>query len=201
MALANYTDLKAAIANYTARTDLTSVIPDFITLAETRLGRDVRLMEMLTQTTLSVSNGSASLPSDFLQLREIHFPGNPIIPIEYQTPEQFYKNGLQNNSNQPVYFSFIDNAINFAPTGTPATVSILYYAQPTALSDSNLTNAFTNVCMDALLYASLAEAYIYLMDDARVQTWATLYDRAIQNIYKNNLGKIQPNTELAVTAR
>lgn len=200
MALANYTDLKATIADYLARTDLTSVIPTFITLAEIRMGRDVRIMEMLNQTTLNVTSGSATMPSDFLELREIHFPGNPIIPLEYQTPEEFYKNGLQNNANQPVYFSFIDNTIKFAPTGTPSTVSVLYYAQPTALSSGNLTNAFTDNCMDALLYASLAESAPYLMDDTRIQTWATLYDRAIQNIYKNNLGKTTSNTSLSVKA-
>jgi len=201
MALSNYTDLKANIADYLARTDLTSVIPTFISLAETRLGRDVRLMEMLTQQNIAVTNAVATMPSNFLQLREIHFEGNPNITLEYQAPDLFYRNMLQNSANEPYYYTFIDNTIVFAPTGTPANVSMLYFAQPTALSDSNLTNAFTSVCMDALLYASLAEASIYLMDDARLQTWSPLYDRAVASIYRNNLGKIQPYTELAVTAR
>lgn len=201
MALSNYTDLKASIADYLARTDLTSVIPTFISLAETRLGRDVRLMEMLTQANITVTNAIATLPSNFLQLREIHFIANPNITLEYQSPDLFYRNKLQNTSGDPFYYTFIDNTIEFAPTGAPVTVSMLYFGQPTALSDSNLTNAFTSVCMDALLYASLAEASIYLMDDARLQTWSALYDRAIQSIYRNNLGKIQPYTELAVTAR
>jgi hypothetical protein len=201
MALSNYTDLKANIADYLARTDLTSVIPTFISLAETRLGRDVRLMEMLTQQNIAVTNAVATMPSNFLQLREIHFEGNPNITLEYQAPDLFYRNMLQNSANEPYYYTFIDNTIVFAPTGTPANVSMLYFAQPTALSDSNLTNAFTSVCMDALLYASLAEASIYLMDDARLQTWSPLYDRAIASIYRNNLGKVQPYTELAVTAR
>ena len=200
MALANYTDLKTAVADYLARTDLTSVIPTFISLAETRMGRDVRIMEMLTQTTLSITSASANMPSDFLELREIHFDTDPVTPLVYQTPEQFYANGLQNNAGQPVYFSFVDNVIKFSPTGTPATVSVLYYAQPTALSDSNLTNVFTSNCMDALLYGSLAEGSAYLMDDANVQKWAALYDRALQSIYQNNLGKINPNTSLSVKA-
>lgn len=200
MALANYTDLKATIADYLARTDLTSVIPTFISLAETRMGRDVRIMEMLTQTTLSITSASANMPSDFLALREIHFDTDPVTPLVYQTPEQFYANGLQNNAGDSVYFSFIDNTIKFAPVGTPATVSVLYYAQPTALSDSNLTNVFTSNCMDALLYGSLAEGSAYLMDDANVQKWAALYDRALQSIYQNNLGKINPNTSLSVKA-
>jgi hypothetical protein len=33
-----------------------------------------------------------------------------------------------------------------------------------------------------LLYAALGEAEPYLMNDARLQTWASLYDRAISSI-------------------
>jgi hypothetical protein len=59
---------------------------------------------------------------------------------------------------------------------------MLYYYKPTLLSNSNQVNIFINHYADALLYASLAEAEPYLMNDARIQTWASLYDRAIGNI-------------------
>jgi hypothetical protein len=45
--ITNYTDLKATVADYLARTDLTTQIPDFITLAENRLRRDLRLRQMI----------------------------------------------------------------------------------------------------------------------------------------------------------
>jgi len=41
MSLANYTDLLASVATWLNRTDLTSVIPDFVTLAEERIARDL----------------------------------------------------------------------------------------------------------------------------------------------------------------
>ena len=37
MALANYSDLQSAVAGWLNRTDLTSQIPDFIALAESKL--------------------------------------------------------------------------------------------------------------------------------------------------------------------
>ena len=61
-------------------------------------------------------------------------------------------------------------------------MEILYYAKPTVLSTGNASNVFLANYPDALLYASLLEAEPYLINDARSQTWATLYDRAIQNI-------------------
>jgi hypothetical protein len=61
-------------------------------------------------------------------------------------------------------------------------LEILYYAQPPVLSGSNSSNVFLANYPDALLYGSLIEAEPYLINDARSQTWATLYDRAIKNI-------------------
>jgi hypothetical protein len=51
MALNNYSDLKTSVANYLGRSDLTSAIPDFITLAEIRLARQLRLRQMLQTVT------------------------------------------------------------------------------------------------------------------------------------------------------
>ena len=46
MALTNYTGLKASIADFINRDDLTSVIPDFISLAEAQINRDIRHWKM-----------------------------------------------------------------------------------------------------------------------------------------------------------
>ena len=43
MALGTYSELKTSIANYLNRDDLTAVIPDFITLTENRLDRELRV--------------------------------------------------------------------------------------------------------------------------------------------------------------
>jgi hypothetical protein len=41
-------------------------------------------------------------------------------------------------------------------------------------------------CPDALLYASLIEAEPYLMNDARINTWGTMYDRAISTLIRSD---------------
>ena len=43
MAISNYSELKAAIADWLNRSDLTDSIPDFIALAETRHKRDFKI--------------------------------------------------------------------------------------------------------------------------------------------------------------
>lgn len=202
MALANYTDLKSTIASYLARSDLTSIIPNFIQLAEIRLRRDIRISEMLTNTALTPSSGVVTLPTDFLEMRSIYFNSNPLTTLEYQTPDLFSRNGWNSTSGTSVYFTIIGNELHFSPDpDSTDTVQILYYAKPAYLSDTNLTNAWTDNCMDAILYASLAEGSFYLMDNESAQRWAALYDRGISAITLSNNGKKYPNIELAVTAR
>jgi hypothetical protein len=78
---------------------------------------------------------------------------------------------------------------------------MLYYAEPTFISTTQATNVFSLNYPDALLYATLAESEPYLMNDARIQVWATMYDRAIANIMNNDIGSKYPNTSLNVVPR
>ena len=94
MAFTSYTDLKSTVADYLARSDLTTQIPDFITLAENRLRRDLRLRQMLkvVTTAMTAGDGTVALPSDFLAMRDLHLETNPVSAIEYQSPSNFFSN-------------------------------------------------------------------------------------------------------------
>jgi hypothetical protein len=201
--IATYSALQTAVANYLARSDLTSQIQDiFIPFAENRLRRELRTNEMLEYTTLPLVSNVATLPSDFLEMRDLHFDGNPVDDIVYQSPDLFFRNQMTKTSGMVVYFTILANEIHFAPTpNVSSDLQILYYKKPAYLSDSNTSNIFLSNYPDALLYAALAEAETYLMNDARVATWANLYDRSVNNIYSSDRGKNTPNTSIAVVAR
>lgn len=185
MGISNYTDLQATIANYLGRTDLTSVIPDFITMAENRLIRQLRTRLMLKSAiaTMDNSDNTVGLPTDFLEMRDLYIQGNPRKVVTYLSPSAFTRDARAMDSGLPVYYTIIGQELSFAPIPDSAyTLEMLYYYKPTALSSTNATNVFSLNYQDALLYGSLAEAEPYLMNDARIQTWAALYDRAISNI-------------------
>lgn len=185
MAFTSYSDLKTTIANYLARSDLTSVIPDFIRLAEERLRRDLRIRQMLVVATASTTGGDSTvgLPTDFLEMRDIHVNTNPITSLSYEAPNAFYASSRATESGLPKTYTVLASELQFSPIPDSAyTVQMLYYAKPPLLSDSNASNVFLANCPDALLYASLGEAEPYLMNDARLQVWASLYDRAVASI-------------------
>jgi hypothetical protein len=185
MGYTNYTDLQASVANYLGRSDLTSVIPDFIRFAETRLARELRTRLMLKSATASMvaDDARVALPTDFLEIRNLFMQGNPRMPVTYLSPSAFTRDARADESGMPVFYTVLAQEFQFAPIPDTAYVlEILYYARPPVLSSTNASNVFLANYPDALLYGALIEAEPYLINDARSQTWATLYDRAVKNI-------------------
>ena len=66
MALTTYDELKSSIADFLDRDDLTTVIPDFITLAETKMNREIRHWRMEKRATAVLDTQYSALPNDFL---------------------------------------------------------------------------------------------------------------------------------------
>ena len=185
MDLDSYSGLKSTVAEYLARSDLTSKVPLFIRLAETRLARDIRTRQMLVVATAATTGGdpTVGLPTDFLEMRDIHLNTTPVTTLRYKAPNAFYETSRVTDGGKPLDYTILGSEMQLAPNpDTTYTLQMLYYSKPTALSDSNASNVFLANYPDALLYAALAEAEPYLMNDARIQTWATLYERAITSI-------------------
>ena len=185
MGYTNYTDLQASVAGYLGRTDLSAQIPDFIRFAEIRLARDLRARSMLKSATAPTvaEDARVALPTDFLEIRDLFVQGNPRMPVTYLSPSAFTRDARADESGLPFFYTILAQEFQFAPIpDTAYTLEILYYAQPTFLSSTTPSNVFLANYPDALLYGALIEAEPYLINDARSNTWATLYDRAIKNI-------------------
>ena len=189
MSFSTYSDLQTSIANYLARSDLTSQIPDFITFAENRLRRELRIRQMLKSVTTATVSGdnTVELPSDFLQVRDFVVMTNPIQPLSYSSPSALSNDPRASEVGVPKSYTILASEFQVCPAPDGIyTVKMLYFAAPAYLSSSNTTNVFLTTAPDALLYASLIEAEPYLMNDARINTWGTMYDRAIGSLTKSD---------------
>jgi hypothetical protein len=185
MSFSNYSALQTTIASYLGRTDLTAMIPTFITLAEARLQRELRTRQMLKSATATMTAGdnTVGLPTDFLEMRDLFVQGNPRMPVSYMSPSAFTRNARATESGKPVDYSVIGSEMNFAPIPDGAYVlEMLYYYKPNALSSTNASNVFLANYPDLLLYGALAQAEPYLMNDARLAVWASLYESTLELI-------------------
>jgi hypothetical protein len=62
MAITTYAELQAAAANWLVRADLTARVPEFITLAEARLNRNLRARLAEVEQTLTATVGARTIP-------------------------------------------------------------------------------------------------------------------------------------------
>lgn len=182
-AFTTYSDLQSTIASYLARSDLTSMIPTFIQLGEIRLRRELRIRPMLkvVTTETTANDSTVELPSDFLEMRDLHINASPIYVLKYDAPSVFYRNTFSTITGRPTSYTALAQEFQLAPIpDTNYTLQMLYYAAPAYLSSTNTSNVFLANCPDLLLYASLAEAEPYIMNDERLTTWANLYQRGVE---------------------
>jgi hypothetical protein len=189
MSFATYSDLQTSIAGYLARSDLTNQIPDFITFAENRLRRELRVRQMLKSVTTATVSGDSTVevPSDFLEIRDFVVLTNPIQPLSYSSPSTLSNDPRASEVGVPKSYTILANEFLLSPSPDGVyTLRLLYYSAPPYMSNSNASNVFLNVAPDALLYAALLEAEPYLMNDGRVNTWGTMYDRAISSLTRSD---------------
>lgn len=185
MAITNYSELQASIANFLARDDLTAQIPDFISLAEARMAREMqaRSQEKRATATLTAGDAFVSLPTDLRSIRLVKLNTAPTEVLEYYTPTRVNEIYANNSEGKPKGYTIIGGEIKFAPTpDANYTAEIVYSEGVPDLSDSNTVNTILTRHPDAYLYGALAAASVYLMDDQKTTVYEQLFTRALDEI-------------------
>ena len=169
MAIGTFAELKTAAANWLDRSDLTDRIPEFITLAEARFNRVLRIRDMETiSTAISTTAGTREydLPTGFVQMREFHLTTDPLTPLSYITPEMMSRIWAGSSRGKPEVFTVIADKVRLGPNPDAVyTTSMLYYKKITALSASATTNDMLTNNPDIYLYGTLLEATPFIMQD------------------------------------
>ena len=180
MALTTYTELKSSLADWLNRTDLTSVIADFISLAEAQMERQLRTRQMIVRATASFAAAAefGTVPDDFMEVKSIKLDTNPVTSLTFQTIEAMdqLSNTTYLSSGKPLYFTVVGNQFRLLPIPDGAyTADLVYYAKLTKLSSTVATNWLLTQAPDVYLYGALLQAAPYLQDDARISVWSSLY--------------------------
>jgi len=185
MALVSYSGIKAAIGDWLARSDLSTVIDDFIDLAEARINRELRVSAMETALSATISSGVISVPTGFLEFVSVYIDGTPTRQLEIKSPDWLMTHYPQRSSDsKPRYIARLGSNFVFGPYPDSAyTVAGTYYAKLTPLGDGTggtaTTNFLTTDAPDIILYGALSASAPYLSDDPRVALWESMYREAV----------------------
>ena len=186
MALSNYTELKASIADFLNRDDLTSVIPDFITLAESQINRDVRhwKMEARSSGQQDPSDEYMQIPADWVETIRLHITGSGTSAINLISRDAMAdkRQGDNDTSGTVMYYTHADGQFQLYPTPDATTdFELLYYQKIPSLS-SNADNWLLTEAPDVYLYGALLHSAPYLAEDERVAIWAQMYSASVARL-------------------
>ena len=182
--LSTYEELQDSIALWLARDDLSTPIVDFIRLAESRINRDLRVREMITQATGTLTSGDPelSLPDDFLQVELFTLATATTLVLKPRPSSDAYLR-TGNENGEPKFYSIVGTNFIILPTPDGGyDYTLEYYAEIPALSDSNTSNWLLEKAPDVYLYAALIESAPFLQNDDRTPVWAAAYASAIASL-------------------
>ena len=185
MAITTYSELKTAVANWINRTDLTSRIPEFIALAETRINRRLRIraMETVYNADTASSTKLYALPTGFAGMRSFKLNTDPLTDLDYMTPENMDRIWAGSSTGKPKAYTLEGDNLRLSPTPDGAyEMELLYYKKFDALSDAAPTNWLMLNAPDVLLYGACLEAAPYMKGHPDIPVWGEFFKSAMDDI-------------------
>lgn len=178
--ITNYSTLQSAIGDYLNRADLTSQIPMFIQFVEADLNTRLRSREMVVRATTTNDEEFVELPPDFLQALNLQIVGGK-TPLRYVTLDEADQIKAAQIYTQVIAYTIVDDAIELVPAPTNnVQIEMVYYQCIPALSNTNTTNWLLSKSPDVYLYGALVHAAPFLMDDQRINTFASFYTQRVE---------------------
>ncbi len=204
----NYTELTAAIKEYTENDETTFVsqIPTFVQQAEETIHRTVLIPELRKNVTanMSANNRFLARPSDFLASFSIAVVDSSsnysfLLTKDVNFIREAYPN--KTTTGLPKYYAEFDGDIQsdnssghfiLGPTPDAAYETQLhYYFDPPSIVTSATSWLGDNAEM-ALLYGSLIEAYTFMKGDADImQMYESRYQEAMKPLLILGEGRLK----------
>jgi hypothetical protein len=189
MSISTYSELQTAVASWAHRSDLTSLIPDFIALCEADLAIRCKLVDFEGTASVSVSAGTGALPADYAGFRAAKWDANPDRPLTYLTPDAL--NTVAEDGGPPGFYTVTGTSVKVGPGGN-GTLILTYQAKLTALSNTNPSNTVLTRYPDAYLQGALLQAGIYARDSEAIGLHSGLYEAAVARIKTDNQQRKYP---------
>jgi len=181
MAISTYGELQAAIVTRSHRSDVTSLVPDFITLAEARLNRTPRLRTMETEASLACTVGvrTIALPADYESPVACWLVDTDREPLSPRLPQDLE---ITTDDGCPQRWAIDGANIAFDCPADQAYPVILRYLARFALSGSDSTNWLLTNNPDVYLYAALCELAMHIEDEKKLARWEARFSQALSEV-------------------
>lgn len=187
-AISTYALLQSTIASWLNRTNLTSVIPSFISLCEEELDLLPEIDTEYNDVALSLNAETVALPAGFREPIALYYDDNDArgtIELVSSSATLAERKATWGATGRPRFAAVIQNgdSIKLAPAPDQTYAAKLDYIGGLARLGGAVTSNWVLDSHSGLyLYGSLLHAAPYLKDDPRVATWQAQYERALAGL-------------------
>ena len=184
----NYTELTAAIKDYTnnTETNFVAAIPTFVKQTEQRIYRSVNLPVNRKNVAGNMTDGNAylTMPTDFLFPLSLSITSSSNQSFLLNKDANFIRSTYPNAATKgtPKYYGVFDvDTFIIGPTPDASyTTELHYYYMPSSIVTDATSWLGTNADT-VLLYGCLVEAYTYMKGEADImQLYQQRYNEALQ---------------------
>lgn len=199
----NWTELKANIADWLDRTDLTTQIPEFIGYAERRFNRELRHPDMEESSTASISAAVVTLPTDFLAMKALYIDGaGRLTRLQQLGIEELRWRFNSEETGTPQFFALQSGSeLVFAPSPTASVTYVLnYYQKIPALGSGQAANWLLTGWPDVYVAATLAEAMFFLRDAEGLSMWESRASQKIAQLIEQGRTKAKAENSAGLVA-
>lgn len=173
-------DLTTDIISWTGHNLSAPKLSSIIRLAESNIGRDVRIAAMYqTDNAFAISATSVAVPTGLIEVKRFRLDGRDQT-LKFCSVGAFYDSPEFDRSGVPEIYTIEGGNFVFAPTPVGNFTALLGYLKRfTALVNDVDTNALLNDNYDIYLFACLAAAFAFAQDDEQAQKYLALYRGAV----------------------
>ena len=187
MAITTYSELQTAIQNWVARDDstFTDRIPEFISLAESDMNREVSLRENRVRYTTTTTSGDeyVDVPDDLRKIISFRVDADADSSLLFVTPEQMNTLFRSGYTGQPQRFTVVGSDFRLGPTPDAAyTLELVYERNFPPLSDTNTTNGVLTRHPEMYLNGALHHAHNWLQDETKAAYYGQLFLRGMEKV-------------------
>lgn len=177
-AIYDYASLLIDAGEYAGVNDIANIFPRLVQLAEAKFNRVLRVAEMETSGTITLVNGNADLPPDFLEARLVSAPdGRGLNAWSLSELDRRYGS----TGGIPSGYSIVSNVMRVRPTSS-GTIKLDYYSKIPALTISSPSNWLLQKAPDAYLYAVVEEIAIWKRDMDGLTAARSLKELALRGL-------------------
>lgn len=201
-----YSSLLSSVTDYLERqgdSKLAAMLPTFVMLAENRVAARLKIIGNQLVVTGALVSGNEALAKpafwrDTVSLR-VNLSNGRRKVIKLRTYE-FCRSMWPSpgTMGEPRYYADY-NATNFLIVPTPDSaypLELVYHARLEPLDTTNQTNWFTDQAPQALFYATLAEAQIWLKNPDKIQQMFDLFENAASLLTGEETRRVMDRTAM-----